>query len=137
MRPETHKGTFWMILTMVNIVAMIYIVTLWVCVGEDDVPAISGAALLGIVLLLAAIDGASLLIDYRRWCVHAGPQQRMHRREMANIEVIICAAGTALVLYGADTIVSYEILCDGPATLLQAGLLSSPHVGITPNNEPL
>jgi hypothetical protein len=128
MKPKTHKGTFWVILTMVNIVAMIYVVTLWVRFGENDAQAISSTALLGIVLLLLAIDGASLLIDYRRWCSRAQRQQRMDPWEVANIEIVICATGTALVMYGEETIVGYEILCDGPIVMLQAGLVNSEHV---------
>jgi uncharacterized membrane protein len=128
MKQKTHKGTFWVILTVINIVAMIIVVTLWVHFGEDDPQAISGTVLLGIVLFLLVIDVGCLLIDYRRWCSRAHRQQQMDRRKMTNIEVIISAAGTALVMYGEDAIVSYDILCDGPNVTLQAGLATSEHV---------
>jgi hypothetical protein len=131
MKPKTHKGTFWVILTMVNLVAVIYIVNLWVRLAKDDAQAIPGKAAPAIVLLLVIIDAGSVLVDYRRWCAHAQPQQRMNPRRAGNIEVIICAAGTALVMYGEEAIVGYEILCDGPTTMLQAGLVTSEPLGDT------
>jgi hypothetical protein len=129
MKQKIHKRMFWGILTMLNLVAVIYIVNLWVRVAEDDAQAIPGKVALGIVLLLVIIDAASVLVDYRRWRADVPPPQRMSPWRAVNVEVIICAAGTALVMYGERRIVSYEILCDGPATMLQAGLVSAQHVG--------
>ena len=131
MKQKIHKRMFWGFLTMVNLAAVVYIVNLWVRVAEDDAQAIPGKAPPGILLLLLIIDAAGVLVDYRRWSAHAPPPQRMSFWREVNVEIVICAAGTALVMYGEKRIVSYEILCDGPAVMLQAGLISPQRVGIT------
>lgn len=132
MKPKTQEKMFWVMLATINIVAMIYLVSLCVRVGIDDALAAPVKASLGIVLLLVTIDAGTVLVDYRRWREQAEMQAQVRQQidppgMSTNTEVIICAAGTALVKYRktGKIIARHEILCDAPIAILQGGLVDS------------
>jgi hypothetical protein len=119
---------------MVHMVALIYVLIVCVRIAQDGAQAVACETTLGVVLLLITLDGGIVSVDYRRWRAQAQVRRQMDAWQVAkNIDVVICAAGTALVTYGekGKTFARYETLCDGSAAMLQAGLLHSEQIGET------
>ena len=79
MKPKTQEKMFWVMLATINMVAMIYLVSLCVRVGIDDGLAAPVKASLGIVLLLVTIDAGTVLVDYRRWREQAEMQAQVRQ----------------------------------------------------------
>jgi len=122
MKQENQHRMFWLMLAVVHIVAMIYLLSLCVHIAKDDAQTVACTTALSVVLLLITLDGGIVLIDYRRWRAQAQARRQADAWEVAkNIEVVICATGTALVTYRGkkETFARYETLCDGPAAMLQ------------------
>ena len=64
MRQRRHKAKFWTILAMVNVVAMIYPVTLYLQADSGDGQFFATVVLFGAALLLAITDTVSALVAY-------------------------------------------------------------------------
>lgn len=64
MRPRSQKARFWAILAMINIVAMIYPVTLYVQADNGDAQLFATMVLLGAAFLLAITDTVSAIVAY-------------------------------------------------------------------------
>lgn len=131
MKRKYQTAIFWVILVVVNIVVFAYAARLCMCISGDDAQTLPWWALLGPIFLVVIVDIVSVLVDYRHWRATTKRRWHMNCREPGvNVEVIICASGRASVTYGEKrkTMVRNEILCDGPTTMLQAGLVRSSHV---------
>jgi hypothetical protein len=59
-----QKARFWTILTVINIVAMLYPVTLYVQADNSDAQFFAAVVLLGTAFLLAITDTVSALVAY-------------------------------------------------------------------------
>jgi hypothetical protein len=64
MRPGSSKTRFWAILTMINIVAMIYPVMLYFQADNGDAQFLAAIVLLGAAFLLAITDAVSAILVY-------------------------------------------------------------------------
>jgi hypothetical protein len=63
-RPRPQKTRFWTILAMINIVAMIYPLTLYVQADNSDAQLFATIVLLGAAFLLAIADTISAIVAY-------------------------------------------------------------------------
>jgi hypothetical protein len=66
MSQKSKKTRFWTILTTVNIVAMIYPVTLYFQADNSDAQFFAAIVLLGAAFLLAITDTVSAIVAYLR-----------------------------------------------------------------------
>jgi hypothetical protein len=64
MRQRSQKARFWTILAMINIVAMIYPVTLYFQAEGGDAQFFAAIVLLGAAFLLAITDTVSVIVAY-------------------------------------------------------------------------
>jgi hypothetical protein len=64
MRPRSQKARFWTILAMINIVAMVYPVTLYFQADNSDAQLFATIVLLGAAFLLAITDTVSAIVAY-------------------------------------------------------------------------
>jgi hypothetical protein len=64
MSQKSKKTRFWMILTMINVVAMIYPVTLYFQADNSDAQFFAAIVLLGAAFLLAITDTVSAIVVY-------------------------------------------------------------------------
>jgi hypothetical protein len=63
-RQKRQKARFWTILTMINIVAMIYPATLYFQADNSDARFVATIVLLGAMFLLAITDTVSAIVAY-------------------------------------------------------------------------
>ena len=127
-----NRQVFWLILVIINIVAVIYAVVLCNRGAYNSAQNVSVTVLLGIALLLVVTDAASLIVDYRRWYSNTRRHPPMDSQEIAvNREIMICADGAALVMYyeTGRKVAREEILCNGPTAMLKAGLVKLENIG--------
>jgi hypothetical protein len=64
MRQRSQKARFWTILTMINIVAMVYPVKLYFQADNGDAQFFAAIVLLGAAFLLAITDTVSAIVAY-------------------------------------------------------------------------
>lgn len=64
MRPRSQKARFWTILATINVVAMIYPVTLYFQADNGDAQLFATIVLLGAAFLLAITDTVSAIVAY-------------------------------------------------------------------------
>jgi hypothetical protein len=64
MKQRSRKARFWTILTMVNVVAMIYPVKLYFQADNSDAQFFAAIILLGAAFLLAITDTVSAIVAY-------------------------------------------------------------------------
>ena len=64
MRQRSQKARFWTILMMINIVAMIYPVTLYFQADDSEAQFFATIVLLGAAFLLAITDTVSAIVAY-------------------------------------------------------------------------
>jgi len=66
MAQKTQKTRFWLILTIINIAAMIYPVSLYARADSNDTQLFAALVLVGVGFLLAITDTVSAVVTYIR-----------------------------------------------------------------------